>query len=199
MKKTLKEYRKINNLSQQELSDVSGVSIRTIQRIEKNLSSGSPFILKSLCKALNIDVSSLDIESISEEEVVEETPIHIGNMPQSHLKLINLSALTVILFPLLNLFFPILLFFKFKNQEKNKAAALKILSFQILWTLITILLMFLIPAALIPFFEVLSSGRFPFFVFVYFLCIVVNVFIIIRTAVELNKSQQILHFVPNIL
>jgi transcriptional regulator with XRE-family HTH domain len=199
MKKTLKELRKINNLSQQELSDVSGVSIRTIQRIEKKLSSGSPFILKSLCKALNIDVSDLDIEPIDGEETLQDAPISAENTPDRHLNWINLSALFVIFLPLLNLVFPVLLFLKFKNQENNQSTASKILSFQILWTLITLLLMFLIPALLTPFFEALSTGRFPFFVLVYYLSVVVNVFVIIGTAVKLNKSQEILRFVPNIL
>ena len=198
MKRTIKEYRKINNLSQQELSDVSGVSIRTIQRIEKNLSLGSPFTLKSLCKALNIDVSNLDIE-ILEEEVIEEDPQHTENTPLSKLNFINLSALSIIVFPFLNLFFSILLYLKFKKQGINQAVALKILSFQILWTLITSVFVFLIAGILTLYFEVLSTGRFPFYVVVYYLCVVVNVYFIIDTAVKLNKSQKILHFTPNIL
>ena len=199
MKKTLKWHRKINNLSQQQLSNISGISIRTIQRIEKNLSSGSPFILKSLCKALKIDILNLDIEPQNEEEVSENEPIQAKNTELKRVNLINLSALSVILFPLLNLIIPIILFLKFKKQEINKAEGLKILSFQILWTFSTLFLMFLIPAMLTPFFAVLSSGRFPLFVLVYFLCVAVNVYFIIHTAIQLNKSQQILHFVPNIL
>ncbi len=199
MKKTLKEYRKINNLSQQELSDASGVSIRTIQRIEKKLSQGSPFILKSLCKSLNIEVSALDVALSTEEEATQEEPIELEHTLPSHSKLINLSALSVVFLPLLNLIIPLLLFLKFKKKEPNRAAVLNILSFQIFWTLITLFLMFLIPAMLTPFFEVLNSGRFPFFVVVYYGCVVVNVFFTIDTAIKLNQSRQILSFVPNIL
>jgi transcriptional regulator with XRE-family HTH domain len=200
MKKPLKEYRKINNLSQQELSDASGVSIRTIQRIEKKLSQGSPFILKSLCKSLNIEVSDLDLTLSEEveEEATQEESIEMEHT-FSHSKLINLSALAVVFLPLLNLIIPLLLFLKLKKQEPNKAAVLKILSFQIFWTLITLFLMVLIPAMLTPFFEVLNSGRFPFFVVVYYGCVVVNVFFTIDTAIKLNQSRQILTFVPNIL
>jgi transcriptional regulator with XRE-family HTH domain len=198
MKKTLKEYRKLHNLSQQELSDVSGVSIRTIQRIEKNLSSGSPFILRSLCTALSIDLSNLEIEPNNDEDG-QDGLIEAANTAQSKSNIINLSALSIILFPLLNLVFPALIFLKFKDQEPNKSDALRILSFQILWTLITMLLMFLIPAMLIPFFAVLSSGKIPFFVLVYLICVIVNVFFILETAVKLNRSKPILRFVPTIL
>lgn len=199
MKKTLKEYRKIKNLSQQDLSDVSGVSVRTIQRIEKNLSQGSPFILKSLCKALNIDASHLDLEPLADEEVLQVDPIPTEKSPSSKLNLINLSALSVIIFPFLNLIFPIFLYVRFKKQEKNKVAALKILSFQILWTLITAVFVFLIAGILALCFEALRSGRFPVYVYVYYLCVVANVYFIIDTSIKLNKSQQILNFIPNIL
>lgn len=199
MKKTLKEYRKINNLSQQELSDVSGVSIRTIQRMEKNLSKGSPFILKSLCKALNIDITNLDVDVLEEEAIIQNAPTHTENISSNKLNLINLSALSIIIFPFLNIFFPILIYLKFKKQGINKAVALKILSFQILWTLITSVFVFLVAGLFALYFDVLNTGSFPFYVLVYYLCVAVNVYFIIDTAIKLNRSQQILHFTPNIL
>ena len=67
MKKSLKEHRTNEQLSQQELADKSGISIRTIQRIEKKLSSGSPYIIKSLCKALQIEVDDIELSTFIPE------------------------------------------------------------------------------------------------------------------------------------
>jgi transcriptional regulator with XRE-family HTH domain len=46
-------------LTQQELADQSGVSLRTIQRIENQGARPSLFTLKALAKVLDMDVQSL--------------------------------------------------------------------------------------------------------------------------------------------
>lgn len=53
---TLKQIREKQNLTQEELSEKSGISVRTIQRIE----AGTPpkgYTLKTLAKALGIPES----------------------------------------------------------------------------------------------------------------------------------------------
>ena len=44
----LKHYRRLHNLSQEGLAESSGISIRTIQRIEKGESVGSAYTLNAL-------------------------------------------------------------------------------------------------------------------------------------------------------
>ncbi len=192
MKKTLKEHRKTHNLSQQELSEKSGISVRTIQRIEKGGSTGSPFIIKSLCKTLDIDAADLEIEL---DSTAPEQNEQLDFSPQRRVKAINLSAIFVVFLPLLNLVLPTLLFFVYKKQMTDKVTVLKILSFQILWTLLTLLLCVMLPFLLAPRMSDSNAIRF----WVYFICVVLNVFVVLNTAIKLSKSQPILAFVPNIL
>ncbi|MFK8163545.1 MAG: helix-turn-helix transcriptional regulator [Lewinella sp.] len=42
MSKQLKSHRKLGGFTQESLATASGISIRTIQRIEKGLSQGNP-------------------------------------------------------------------------------------------------------------------------------------------------------------
>ena len=61
MSERLKNYRRINCLSQEGLAETSGISIRTIQRIEEGKSVGSAYTLTALAKALNISTASLTV------------------------------------------------------------------------------------------------------------------------------------------
>ena len=58
---TLKEIRNQKNWSQEELAQLSGLSLRTIQRVERAHTAGLDS-LKSLAAALNIDVTELQKE-----------------------------------------------------------------------------------------------------------------------------------------
>lgn len=208
MKKTLKQFRKIKQLSQQELSDESGISVRTIQRIENNLSKGSPYIIKALCKSLQIEIDDLEVNNVQPEshktnsenvtksfgEVSFEKHIYIRQ-----LKLINLSSMLVLLFPLLNLLFPFILYWRFRKSLSIQADAMKILSFQILWSLFTLLLVIFIPAISQFFFGMQEFSGHALFFWIYLLSVVLNILFTIDTAIRLNRSRKILPFVPNIL
>lgn len=57
----VKEYREKKKLTQQELADKVGVSVRTIQSIEQNLRKPSTNLMLSIFKILNIPLSRLEI------------------------------------------------------------------------------------------------------------------------------------------
>jgi transcriptional regulator with XRE-family HTH domain len=204
MKMTLKEHRAIKQLSQQELADESGVSIKTIQRIERNLSMGSPYIIKSLCNALKIDLTELDIAKSSQEireydnykdETVQDyEDITEANVVRDKLKRLNLSAIAVIFFPFLNLIIPTILYWYYKKTLQRNADALKILTFQVLWTLLTFFIVFVVKAV----FQI-EFGGFPAIIWTYFWGVICNIIITIDTAIKLNKAENILPFVPQIL
>lgn len=61
----LKHFRHINCLSQEKLAETSGISIRTIQRIEEGKSVGSGYTINALSKALNINSTDL-VNSVSQ-------------------------------------------------------------------------------------------------------------------------------------
>ena len=183
----LKEHRRINLLSQERLAETSGISLRTIQRIEEGKSSGSAHTLTAIAKALNIDSSDLLIQASTNPQNILQ------------LKILNLSAIAIILIPFSNIIFPSYIYWKNRDDEKIKTIGNKILSFQILWTLGTLLLVLIMPIVLLLLFPFLKASSVPLFIPVYFAAIIFNVYFIIRFAIKINKQEPFLEKVPKIL
>lgn len=93
----LKETRLQKGYSQEELADVAGVNIRTIQRIEKGDNEPRGKTLQLLCEALNIE-----IEQVTATQSDKETSNNI-------IKSIYISILLGVVFPLGNILGPLLL------------------------------------------------------------------------------------------
>jgi len=185
--KKIKDYRKASGLTQESLANKSGISIRTIQRIEKGLSSGSLYTLKKIADVLKIESWELLLEdSYSNKNTKNLRPV----------KLMNLSCLAVLILPLSNFIFPLILFLKEKDRTNNQGH--KILSFQLLWLLTTIILMLVLPLISLWLFDSLHGAKIPLYVLVYFLSVAVNIYFIVKTAIKLNEKKEILTFVPKI-
>jgi len=207
VKKSLKEHRTSKHLSQQELSDKSGISIRTIQRIEKKLSSGSPYIIKSLCKTLQIEVDDIELSTLIPEIIEansQKESEHFGTnneeyKTKSTLKLVNFSSIFILLFPLLNLIIPSLIYWKHKSSLRNNSVALKIISFQIIWTVGTLIVLIFIPPIIQVIFRLYESSGFPFVFLLYLTCVFLNILVTFAIATRINKSEEIIPFIPNIL
>ena len=124
--KEIKDRRNTLGLSIEALSEISGISARTIQRIESGESSPRGHTLKGIAEALNCDITELtQPEKASSSESNES------------LKWINLSALAVLVIPTANLIIPFILWRKYEKTEIMKEVGGRILSFQIVWTIIT--------------------------------------------------------------
>ena len=54
--KKIAERRKLKGYSQESLANESGISLRTIQRIERNQVKPQPFTLKKIADVLDLDV-----------------------------------------------------------------------------------------------------------------------------------------------
>lgn len=95
----LKKLRLTKGLSQEKLSEISGVSVRTIQRIEKG-NVPSLESAKSLAQALNVSPSVLL------EEVIEKTADN--NEPFKYIKLLAVShfllAIIIMVISMVNYF-----------------------------------------------------------------------------------------------
>ncbi len=171
----LKIIREKHNLTQEELSDISGVSIRTIQRIE----SGNELkghTLKALVKALAVDKSEL-IENKDQEL----------EMNYGLIKLINLSSLPLVIIPLANIAIPIIIMFA---KKQFNPLTKQIVSNQILWSIFSIVVFFLIAI----FVDGLFLGNELDVALTYMIpTILINIFIILRNAAEIDKSQK-LHY-----
>lgn len=180
----LKTIREQKNLTQEELSEKSKISVRTIQRIESG-TEPKGHTLRTLAQTLEIEEVELlqtPLPIINEpdevETKVEEEPIPIP-VNYSYIKIINLSSLLFILLPPLNILVPLLLMFTMK--QKNSLVR-QIISVQMIWTVMAPIIFF------IGIF--LKLGR-PFTLILMALIVLSNVFIIIRNAAEIDRNKKL--------
>ena len=133
----LKIVREQKNLTQEELSEKSGISVRTIQRIESGIAPKG-HTLKALSKTL--EILETELTDKTEENRVVEKPEELIVKSQTEIgidfqkiKLINLSSILFVMLPPLNILVPLLLFFALK--QKNHLTR-QIISLQIIWTIL---------------------------------------------------------------
>jgi transcriptional regulator with XRE-family HTH domain len=119
----IKRFRNELGYSQEKLAEKAEISLRTIQRLENEKSEPRGDTLIRIAKALDISVDDL-IDWKKDED-------------RSYLTLLHLSALSYLLFPLLGVVIPLVLWIakkgKIKELDKN---ARQLLSFQITWTIL---------------------------------------------------------------
>lgn len=164
------EYRNKFNLTQEELSKKSGISVRTIQRIESGIEPKG-YTLKALAKAMGID----------EEELIQNN--EQNNQPNSNIvNLINLSSLLVVFIPIASFILPLVITL-IKNQLNTLTK--QIITIQILWSGIMISV-YLIGS----FISVNELGRDIGMGILLFL-VFVNAFIILKNSAELNKNNKL--------
>lgn len=130
----IKTLRAKKGMSQELLAETSGLSLRTIQRIEYGDSNPTNDSLKRLANALDVSIDDIVDWTIQEDK--------------KYLSYLNLSALTFLFFPLLGILVPFIIW----TSKKGKIQSLDklgkdLLNFQITWTLFV----FLIPILLFIF------------------------------------------------
>jgi transcriptional regulator with XRE-family HTH domain len=168
---TLKRNREKLNLTQEELSDKSGISIRTIQRIESgNEPKGQT--LKILAKTLGIKENELLDK--------EEDQIEINS---TLIKIINLSSLPFTMIPPSNIIIPLVIMFA---KKQFNPLTKQIVSIQILW-LIFAFIIFILSSFMKNWFSLGSI----FILVVMILLVLSNVFIILRNTAEIDKKGKL--------
>lgn len=177
----ISQLRKEKAWSQEDLAERSGISVRTIQRIENNGSKPRPFTLQTLAKALEVEVSRL----LKQEEKAEQEPA----IDFSILRQINLAVFVHVILPLGNIFLPLIIWRKNRQSALVKEVGSKIITVQILWTLTTLLLLILTPLISLLISGEVQVGQFPAVLFVYLLSVVLNVLMTIQSAQRLLKQQ----------
>tara|TARA_R110000796_G_scaffold35017_4_gene90263 strand:- start:1996 stop:2559 length:564 start_codon:yes stop_codon:yes gene_type:complete len=175
----LKALREQQNLTQEELSEKSGISARTIQRIETG-KEPKGFTLKALAKALEIGENEL-LYKESEKKITEgeKENNQVILINYSFLKLINLSTIPFIIIPPLNIIIPLVLMFTMK--QKNSLTK-QLISVQILWTIVAPIVFML---GLF-----LKLGNI-FTLILMILIVLSNIFIIIRNAIEIDRNKNL--------
>lgn len=128
--------RKSKGYSQEVLAEESGVSLRTIQRVEQGETVPRGHTMQALATALQVPLESLREEpapaaSYAATEAPTVTPLRVD--PQ-FLQLLNLSALSLLLFPLLNILVPLLLWRSRRHTTEHVAEiGRRVVGFQVLW------------------------------------------------------------------
>ncbi len=126
LSKRVKELRSRKGLSQEQLAEISGLSLRTIQRIENGETEPRGETLKRLMKALEVAPDDLMDWSIAEDK--------------GFLTAVNLSALGFFVFPLLGILIPLIMWISKKDKLKDiNRTGKEILNFQITWNLLVFL------------------------------------------------------------
>ncbi|MCG1035867.1 helix-turn-helix domain-containing protein [Polaribacter sargassicola] len=119
----IKEFRLKRGYSQEQLAEISKISIRTIQRMEKGETLPKGDSLKKIAKAL---------ETTTENLLDNDKKDDLG-----YLALISLSGITYLIHPFLGLLLPVLLWSFRKNKIVNAdLIGRKVINFQINWQLL---------------------------------------------------------------
>lgn len=178
----LKAFREQQNITQEELSKKSGISARTIQRIETG-KEPKGYTLRALAKALEIEEDEL-LHKESEQQKPEiladkENPREVVLINYTYLKLINLSSIPFILIPPLNIIIPFILI---RTMKQKNVLTKQLISLQILWTIVA-------PIVFILGIFLKLGNRFTLILLV--VIILSNVFIILRNAIEIDKRKRL--------
>ena len=179
----LKQIREQQNLTQEELSEKSGISVRTIQRIESG-TEPKGHTLKTLSKTLEISVDDLlnkKLEVLVEdttEKSIKNSEIE-SQINYQKVKMINLSSVLFVLLPPLNILVTLILSYslKQKNQLTNH-----FFFFLILWTILAPIVFMLG--------IFLKLGQ-SFTIVILLLIILSNVYLILRNLAEIDRKKQL--------
>jgi transcriptional regulator with XRE-family HTH domain len=188
----ISQLRKSKGISQELLAENAHVSLRTIQRIESGASVPRPYTIKAIAEILQIPVEQLSTLAFTQQQPTNEE--------LTKLLLINLSGLVVLLAPIANIILPLILWHKNKAFPLVNVISRKIISFQILWTLVAALILV---CSHIFFIRLMGSsviGHYPPTLFlVYFVLVTINFVFTIRAAIQLKKEAfAIYSFVPTL-
>ncbi len=118
----IKTHRINSGLSQEKLAEVAGLNLRTVQRLESGESEPRGDTITRLAEALNIKPGDLLICNKKKDF--------------SYVRALNISALSFLLFPLLGILLPFILWITKKDQINNvDHLGKQIINFQITWNL----------------------------------------------------------------
>lgn len=124
------EIRKQKGLSQEELSENSKVSLRTIQRIEKDETDPRGTTLKAVCDTLEINIE--DILDYGKHE------------DKTYLIFLHLTVLVFWVIPFGNIILPLILWLNKRDKIVDvNIQGTNILNFQIVWSIISNLMFFI--------------------------------------------------------
>ncbi len=169
MNESVKHLRTKAGLTQRELAEKTGLSIRTIQRIESNNLAPKGHTLKTLSTFFGVETNALAGHSTDVTAV---------------LKTINLSVLVSIILPLFHIALPVLIWRRHKAIPAINDAGRQIISVQIFWSIGYVLLMIVS-----GFLQALMPDNIPLILLVMLMLIIINIAIVSRTAQRITQGN----------
>lgn len=169
--KRIREARKAKGYSQEEVAELCGINLRTIQRVENNENQPSPKTLKSIFAALEIET--------------DNTATIGKRLNRSFLTFFHLSVIAFIFIPIGNIILPLILWLTKKDKIIGlKEVGANLLNFQILWSIVSCSVLFL--------YILFKISHYPQSVMLGYVWIslsVINVLIAITFAFKTNKGN----------
>lgn len=181
----ISEIRKRKGLTQEELSDLSKINLRTLQRVEKDETEPRGNTLKNICNVLEVN-----IEDILDYGKTDDL---------TYIRYFHLSVLVFVIIPLGNIILPLILWLTKRDRIVNlNEQGINLINFQILWTLIacTFLMIFI-------FFKINSLGVYSEFLYLFLLMYLINILYPIYVFIMIGKGKlrryyiSLIRFVKN--
>lgn len=182
----VEKFRKRQGFSQEMLAEETGLNLRTIQRIENNETVPRADSLKRITDALKVSPDELMDYFLVEDK--------------TFLKILNISALSFLFFPLLGIILPLIFWVMKKDKIKDADfVGKKILNFQITWTIIlfTYYLMIVLPVIFrfkYPFGLgdiIMFSAMFP--IYISFFLYGINILFVVMNEILIFSDKKIFY------
>nr|WP_321237463.1 helix-turn-helix domain-containing protein [uncultured Psychroserpens sp.] len=167
----IKTIRELKHLTQEELAEQSGLSVRTIQRIEAG-QEPKGHTAKVLSKTLGLDLNSLSGQKFPEESI-----------NYTLVKRINLSSAIVCFIPLFNIILPLILS---RYYKQHNHLTKHIITLQILWSIVSTLGFFIAGFLKLSFFLHRQTGLWVAIVF-----IILNLVMILVNSANIDKNKTL--------
>ena len=175
----IKALRQQKGYTQKELAEKAGISVRTLQRIEADSQNLKGFSLRALAEVFELEPEELVGESMVESAESDEED------SGSRLALLNLACLSFLLIPFGNLIVPLIMWSRMKKNDPDNELARRIINVQILWTVVTSLLLIATPLV-----QGMLKVRFPGIFIVLIGMISLNFLVILFTASAITRKRR---------
>lgn len=172
----LKSIREQEGYTQADLATKTGLSLRTIQRLENTNKVPKGYTLNALAEEFNMEPSTLQAKYLTVKRSRDSEITTI--------KMINLSVLSFLGIPFGNLIFPIIIWRNNRDSQLVDELGRRVVNFQILFTLLLCLLLILLPftvAKLLPGIPIMLIALLVAYLF--------NIAVIIRTAIKIQHQD----------
>lgn len=176
MNNILKKHREKLGSTQADLAKKTGLSLRTIQRLENR---------NEVPKGHTLTVLSIafDLEPVAFQREFKKLNL-AKNSDTLSIKFINLSALACLGIPFGNIILPFIIWNKKRGSKVVDEAGRKIINFQILWSIILCLLL-----SISPFVNEYFLPSVSLIIVVLALAFLLNFIVIGFTAVSINRNN----------